>query len=98
MFKDEQLRFAERSLVLKYPDVAQSGMVSTQLLTIQRPQDAADDVYTVLNRCQENLLRGGLSRRTSSGRLTRARRVTSIRRDVALNSQLWDLAREVLAT
>jgi len=97
MLKDEQLRFAERALTLKYPDVAQSGMVPAQLLTIRRPQDIADDLYTVLNRCQENLLRGGLSRRCASGRLTRTRRVTSIRKDVALNSQLWDLATEVLA-
>lgn len=56
----------------------------------------ADDLHAVLNRCQENLLRGGLSRRSPSGRLTRTRRVTSIRQDVALNSQLWDLAAEVL--
>lgn len=97
MLRDEQLQFAERSLALKYPDVAQSGIMPSQLLTIRRPQDVADDLYTVLNRCQENLLRGGLSRRAPSGRLTRTRRVTSIRRDVALNSQLWDLATEVLA-
>jgi hypothetical protein len=97
MLKDEQQRFAERALALKYPDVTQSGVVPSQLLTIRRPQDVADDLYTVLNRCQENLLRGGLSRRGPSGRLTRTRRVTSIRKDVALNSQLWDLATEVLA-
>src|ERR1700730_10924761 len=87
MLKDEQLAFAERALTLKFPDVAQAGMVPAQLLTIRRPQDIADDLYTVLNRCQENLLRGGLRRRCASGRLTRTRRVTSIRRDVALNSQ-----------
>jgi hypothetical protein len=97
MPKEEQLTFAERALALKYPDLASSGMVPAQLLTIRRAQDIADDLYTVLNRCQENLLRGGLSRRSSSGRLTKTRRVTSIRRDVALNSQLWDLASEVLA-
>jgi len=96
--KDEQLRFAERALALKYPDVAQAGMVPAQLLTIRRPQDIAEDLYTVLNRCQENLLRGGLTRRAPSGRLRRTRRVTSIRKDVTLNSQLWELATEVLAT
>ncbi|HEY6925703.1 MAG TPA: DUF932 domain-containing protein, partial [Steroidobacteraceae bacterium] len=95
--KDDQLRFAERALALKYPDVAQAGMVPAQLLTIRRPEDIADDLYTVLNRCQENLLRGGLTRRATSGRLTRTRRVTSIRKDVTLNSRLWDLATEVLA-
>jgi hypothetical protein len=97
MLKDEQLRFAERALALKYPEVAQSGMSPGQLLTIRRPQDVADDLYTVRNRVQENLLRGGLSGRSPSGRLTRTRRVTSIRKDVTLNSRLWDLATEVLA-
>jgi hypothetical protein len=43
------------------------------------------------------LLRGGLSRRSASGRLTRARAISSIRRDVQLNGQLWDLAAQVLA-
>ena len=94
--KDDQLRFAERALALKYPDGAQAGMVSAQLLTSRRPEDVADDLYTVLNRCQENLLRGGLTRRAPSGRLTRTRRLTSIRKDVTLNSQLWELATAVL--
>ena len=97
MQKDDQLQFAGRALALKYPDVAQCGMVPAQLLTIRRREDIADDLYTVLNRCQENLLRGGLTRRAPSGRLTRTRRVTSLRKDVRLNGQLWDLAAEVLA-
>jgi hypothetical protein len=97
MFKDEQLAFAERALALQYEDAWHAGMSPAQLLTIRRPQDIADDLYTVLNRVQENLLRGGLTRRAPSGRLTRTRRVTSIRKDVTLNSQLWDLTREVLA-
>jgi hypothetical protein len=94
--KDDQLQFATRALALKYPDVAASGMVPAQLLTIRRREDIADDLYKVLNRVQENLLRGGLCRRSPSGRLTRTRRVTSIRKDVVLNSRLWDLATEVL--
>jgi hypothetical protein len=32
-----------------------------------------------------------------AGRLTRTRRVMSIRKDLSLNSQLWDPAAEVLA-
>jgi len=46
---------------------------------------------------QENLLGGGLTRRSASGRLVRTRRITSIREDVRINSGLWDLAAEVLA-
>lgn len=97
MLKDEQLAFAARALALKYPVVQESGIAPAQLLMIRRREDVSDDLYTTLNRVQENLIRGGLTRRAPSGRLTRTRRVTSIRRDVVLNSALWDLATEVLA-
>lgn len=95
--KDEQLRFAERTLALRYPDPMLAGMLPSQLLNCRRVEDTGDDLWTVLNRVQEGLLRGGLSRRSTNGRLTRTRRITSIREDVRLNSQLWDLASEVLA-
>jgi hypothetical protein len=97
MQKDEQLRFAERALALRYPDPTLAGMQPSQLLNCRRVEDTGDDLWTSLNRVQEALLRGGLSRRSANGRLTRTRRITSIREDVRLNSQLWDLASEVLA-
>jgi hypothetical protein len=94
--KDEQLRFAERALAIRFPDPARSGMSPSQLLTVRRPEDLADDLYTMLNRIQENVMRGGLMRRSEAGQVTRTRRVTSLREDVRINSQLWDLARELL--
>ena len=97
VLQDEQLRFAERALALRYPDPALAGMQASQLLGCRRTEDAQNDLWTVTNRVQENLLQGGMSRRTATGRLTRTRRITSIREDVGLNSQLWDLAMEVLA-
>jgi len=97
MFKDEQIEFAERALTLRFSELAECGMQPSQLLTCRRPEDVGDDLWSVLNRCQENLLGGGLSRRAASGRLTRTRRITSIREDVRLNGRLWDLATEVLA-
>ena len=97
LFKDEQLAFAERALALRFPDPAQSGMEPLQLLACRRTEDVGDDLWRVYNRCQEHLLRGGLSRRSASGRLTRTRAISSIRRDVQLNGQLWDLAAQVLA-
>jgi len=97
LFKDEQIRFAERALTLRYPEPGQAGMAASQLLNCRRPEDARDDLYSTLNRVQENLLRGGLSRRSSSGRLVQTRRITSIREDVRINSALWDAAAEMLA-
>jgi hypothetical protein len=97
LFKDEQLRFAERALSLRYPDPAQAGMPASQLLQCRRPEDAGDDLYSTLNKVQENLLRGGLTRRSATGRLVRTRRISSIKEDVRINSGLWDLAAAVLA-
>jgi Domain of unknown function (DUF932) len=97
LFKDEQLRFAERALLLRYPDPAQAGMAPSQLLQCRRPEDVGDDLYSTLNKVQENLLRGGLTRRAASGRLVRTRRISSIKGDLRINSGLWDLASQVLA-
>ena len=97
LFVDEQIRFAERALALRYAQPEQAGMAASQLLNCRRTEDAGDDLYSILNRVQENLLRGGLSRRSSNGRLVRTRRITSIREDVRVNSALWDVAAEMLA-
>ena len=97
MCKDEQIAFAERALRLRYPDPASSGMEPSQLLTCRRTEDLGGNLWIALNKVEENLLRGGLSRRSAGGRLTRSRRISSIREDVRIHSRLWDLATEVLA-
>lgn len=71
-------------------------MAPAQMLTCRRADDAKDDLWSVFNRIQENVLRGGLSRRSPTGRLVRSRRITSIREDVRLNGALWDLAEGML--
>ncbi|WP_324315844.1 DUF932 domain-containing protein [Povalibacter sp.] len=92
-----QVRFAERALALRYPQPELSGMQPSQLLTCRRTEDAGEDLWRTLNRVQENLLRGGMSRRSVGGRLVRTRGITAIRQEVRLNTALWDLALETLA-
>lgn len=72
-------------------------MLAAQLLTCRRGEDLRGDLWSVFNRIQENVLRGGLSRRSPTGRLVRSWRITSIREDVRLNSGLWDLAEAMVA-
>ena len=96
MARGEQLEFAGQALALRYPDPATQGMMPVQLLTSRRPQDLGDDLWSLLNKVQENLIGGGLHRRSAAGRVMRTRRITSIREDVRLNGRLWDLATEVL--
>ena len=95
--QDEQLGFARKALALRFPELDKAGMQPSQLLGCRRVDDSSNNLWTVFNRVQENLLGGGLIRHTESGRLSRTRRITSIREDVRLNGRLWDLAEEVLA-
>jgi hypothetical protein len=94
--KDEQLEFAERALTVRFLAPQESGIQAAQLLTCRRTDDLGNDLWSVLNKVQENLLRGGLSRISSSGRRMRTRNITSIGEDVRINSRLWDLAEETL--
>ena len=95
---EEQIGFAERALALRYPEPAEAGMAASVLLSCRRGEDAGEDLWRTLNRVQENILRGGLLRRSPKGRLVRTRRITSIREDVRFNSALWAMAAEVLAS
>jgi hypothetical protein len=95
--KYEQIAFAERALAVRFPEPVESGIQPTQLLTCRRVDDLGNDLWSVLNKVQENLLRGGLIRMAASGRRARTRRITSIREDLRINSRLWELAEDMLA-
>lgn len=63
----------------------------------RRYEDRANDLWTIYNRAQENIIKGGIRRagRTESGRPRKdTRRVQSIARDLKINRQLWDLTEE----
>ena len=97
--------FAEAAHVLRFGD--SEGNVSTpiqpaQLLAPRRHADTGNDLWSVFNRVQENVIRGGLTARTQSsydadGRFVPSRKVSTrevkgIDQDVKLNRALWTLA------
>jgi hypothetical protein len=88
----QRLEFAGQALTLRYPDCPPGTMTPAQLLAARRPEDLGSDLWRTFNVVQENLIRGGLIRRSATGRVTRTRRITSIREEVRLNTALWDLA------
>lgn len=89
----EQLDFAERAMRLRWD--ADAPIQSRRLLEARRWDDRNDDLWSVFNRTQEALVRGGVSGRASTGRRLRTREVTSIDESVKLNRALWTLADEV---
>ena len=70
-------------------------VTDTQLVASRRPQDTPSDLWTVLNRVQENVARGGLPGRSAQGRRMTTRAVQSIDASVQLNRALWVLAEEM---
>jgi len=64
-----------------------------------RREDGAQDAWTVFNRVQEGLIRGGAkirsySERNPRGATRKARAIGSISSVVKTNRDLWDLAAE----
>ena len=88
----QRLEFATQALAVRYPDDRPGAMTPAQLLAARRPEDLGNDLWRTFNAIQENLIRGGLVRRSATGRLTRTRRITGIREDLRVNMALWDLA------
>ncbi len=55
----------------------------------RRCEDKKDDLWTVYQRLQENLIKGGLSGRNAKGKRARTRSVNGIDGDIKLNKALW---------
>ena len=101
---DAKAALAASAHVLRFGDA--EGKVATpikpaQLLTPRRADDRADDLWTVMNVVQENVMRGGLSARAPAtidqhgdwrrGRMVTTRAINNIDQDVKLNKALWVL-------
>ena len=101
---DARAALAASAHVLRFGDA--DGRVVTpikpeQRLTPRRADDRANDLWTVMNVVQENVMRGGLSARGPAttdqqgrwrrGRVVTTRAINNIDQDVKLNKALWDL-------
>ncbi|KVW83258.1 DUF932 domain-containing protein [Burkholderia ubonensis] len=93
--RDEQHAFARSALALRYDPTdadVPAPIGASQLLAPRRVEDRRDDLWTVFNRIQENLTKGGLHGRSRSGRAMSTRPITGIDQNVKLNRALWMLA------
>jgi len=89
--------FAEAALSIKYDNPDDAPISAHQLLTSRRREDRSTDLWSVFNRVQENVIRGGLHGRTANGKRTRTREITSIDNNVKLNKALWLLSEKMAA-
>jgi hypothetical protein len=87
---DRQEAFARDAAALRFDEPGR--IAPATLLERRRPADAGDDLWTVYNVLQENLIRGGVRYRSPSGRELRSRGIRAIRDDVRINARLWHAA------
>ena len=86
---------ANAALRYRFGEEHQPVTVS-QLLTSRRYEDYSDDLWTVYQRIQENLIKGGLAGRNAKDRRSHTRAVKGIDGDVKLNRALWVMAENML--
>ena len=86
--------FARSALALKYDptDNKPAPITESQILMPRRFDDRRPDLWSVFNRTQENLTKGGLHGRSANGRRQQTRPVQGIDSDLRLNRALWLLA------
>ncbi|EAB9908870.1 DUF945 domain-containing protein [Salmonella enterica subsp. enterica serovar Javiana] len=89
-----QQALANAALTYRFGEEHQPVTI-TQVLTPRRREDYGQDLWTVWNALQENLLKGGLPGRTVQGKRTHTRAVNGIDGDVKLNRALWVMAEQM---
>lgn len=93
----EQQAFADAAARLRWDEDDNGNLdapirSTSQLLLPHRYDDRKNDLWTTFNVAQENLVRGGISGRSKTGRRTRTREVGGVNENVKLNRALWTLA------
>ena len=94
----EQLALATAAHTLRFEEGSNMALSVTpdKLLTVRRNADNGNDLWSVHNRLQENLIRGGLrGNRLPGVNRIRSRAVRGIDQDVKLNKALWTLSEEL---
>ena len=98
--QDEKLFLAEKAHSLRFEGNAATAITPDKLLRPRRVGDLDNDLFTVLNVIQENIIRGGISGiyRNERGwpQRTRSREVKSIDQNIRLNRELWSAAEKLL--
>lgn len=89
-----QQALAKAALMYRFGEEHQP-VTEAQALTPRRWQDEKNDLWTVFNRLQENLSKGGLVGRSAQGKRSRTRAVNDIDGDLKLNRALWVMAEEL---
>jgi hypothetical protein len=91
----EQGHLAETAAQLRWGNDRPAGLDHNSLLIARRLEDSGDTAWRVLNRIQENVIKGGVSL-GRSGRQSTTRVLRSVGDDARINAKLWEAADALL--
>lgn len=91
----QQHAFAKAALTLRYDDLDAAPITQEVVLRPRRSDDKSNDLWTVFNRTQENLTKGGLRGRNKEHKLVTTRPVNGMDANIKLNRALWVLSEEM---
>jgi Domain of unknown function (DUF932) len=88
---DEQARqrFAQRALEIRYRNCDHYPFEASSLLRPRQEPDQGNDLWSVYNTVQGNIICGGIVGRSVTGRQVTSRRITAVQEDLRLNVALW---------
>jgi hypothetical protein len=82
---ESQRKLARDMLVVRFPDKPIDEDMITNSLIARRWDDMRNDLWTTYNRIQESIVKGA----------TGIRAIRSVKRDIELNTKLWDVLARV---
>lgn len=94
----ERIIIADKAIRLRWGESMDGSFVADlrqKMLAIRRIDDNSEDLYTVLNVVQENIMRGGASYNVND-RIQSVRPITAVNRNVMINQNIWNIGTEIM--
>lgn len=66
------------------------------ILKPNRKEDENNDLWSVFNTCQENVIKGNFSLKTKNGMLRKQRPIKSIKKDLDFNQEFWKFSQKYI--
>ena len=95
MTEKEMRQFAERAIQVRFGEekLVDASEIQ-QVLEATRDADRGNNLWVVMNRVQEHLVRGGFTTISADKKERKVRKITNMLKDVELNQKLWELTEE----
>ncbi len=92
--RDEEEAYGEAAIGMAF-DGEKYVVDPRDVIRSRRIEDRSCDLWTTFNRTQENLIKGGIGRRSKDGKRRRTTAVKSVDENVRLNRALWSLTEKM---